>query len=63
VTETVSLSVNELKVGMILQSDVLTNDKMLILSAGHRINQTVLEKIQNFNLIYGIKEPITVKTR
>lgn len=57
-----SVSVNELKVGMILESNVTTADGMLILSSGHPINQTVLEKIQNFHLIYGIQEPISIKT-
>jgi hypothetical protein len=47
---------------MILESNVTTAEGMLILSAGHPINQTVLEKIQNFHLIYGIQEPISVKT-
>ena len=58
----ISVSVDELKVGMILQSNVTTAEGMLILAAGHPINQTVLEKIQNFHLIYGIQEPISVKT-
>jgi response regulator RpfG family c-di-GMP phosphodiesterase len=58
----ISISVNELKIGMILESNVTTAEGMLILSAGHPINQTVLEKIQNFHLIYGIQEPISVKT-
>jgi response regulator RpfG family c-di-GMP phosphodiesterase len=58
-----SIPVNELKVGMILESNVMTSEGMLILSSGHPINQTVLEKIQNFHLIYGIQEPISIKTR
>lgn len=61
--QTIMVGVNELKIGMVLQSDAVSTDGMLILSAGHLINQTVLEKIQNFNLIYGIKEPISVKIR
>jgi response regulator RpfG family c-di-GMP phosphodiesterase len=60
--QTVSISVNDLTVGMVLNSDVLTNDGLLILSSGHYINQAVLEKIQNFNLISGIRQPIYVKT-
>jgi hypothetical protein len=35
---------------------------MLILSPGNPLNRAVLEKIQNFHLIYGIQEPISVKT-
>jgi len=53
--------VHELRAGMVLQSDIVTKDGMMILSASHLINQTVLEKILNFNLIYGIQEPISVK--
>lgn len=59
---TILISINDLADGMILHTDVLTKDGMLILSAGHHINQMVLEKIQNFNLIYGIQEPIYVKS-
>lgn len=59
--ETVLIGVNDLTVGMILHTDILTKDGMLILSAGHHISPMVLEKIQNFNLISGIQEPIYVK--
>jgi hypothetical protein len=56
-----SATVKELRIGMILNSDVITRDGILILTAGHLINQTVLEKIQNFHSIYGIKEPISLR--
>lgn len=59
--DTVFIGINDLSVGMILHSDIVTNDGMMVLSAGHYVNQTTLEKIQNFNLIYGIKGPIYVK--
>lgn len=58
----VLISVNDLAAGMVLHTDILTKDGMLILSGGHHITQMVLEKIHNFNLIYGIQEPIYVKT-
>lgn len=61
-SETILIGVNDLATGMILHSDVSTQDGMLILSAGHYINQAVLEKIQNFSLIFGVQEPIYVKT-
>lgn len=63
VPQTALVRVHELRAGMILQSDIVTKDGMLILAASHLINQTVLEKIQNFNLIYGIQEPISIKNR
>ena len=61
--QTTLVHVHELRAGMILQSDIVTRDGMLILASNHLINQTVLEKIQNFNLIYGIQEPISIKNR
>ena len=59
---TVSISVNDLAAGMVLHTDILTKDGMLILSRGHHLNEMVLEKIHNFKSIYGIQEPIYVKT-
>jgi response regulator RpfG family c-di-GMP phosphodiesterase len=61
VAQTISIEANNLAVGMLLTSDVFTKDGTLILSAGHYINEMILERIQNFNLIYGIKEPIFVR--
>jgi hypothetical protein len=55
------MEANNLAVGMLLTSDVFTKDGTLILSAGHYINEMILERMQNFNLIYGIKEPIFVR--
>jgi response regulator RpfG family c-di-GMP phosphodiesterase len=59
--QTVAINVNDLTAGMVLQTDILTKDGMLILSGGHQITQMVLEKIRNFQLIYGVQEPIYVK--
>jgi response regulator RpfG family c-di-GMP phosphodiesterase len=61
VAQTISIEANNLAVGMLLTSDVYTKDGTLILSSGHYINAMILERIQNFNLIYGIKEPIFVR--
>jgi hypothetical protein len=61
VAQTISMEANNLAVGMLLTSDVFTKDGTLILSAGHYINEMILERMQNFNLIYGIKEPIFVR--
>lgn len=61
VAHTISIEANNLAVGMLLTSDIYTNDGTLILSAGHHINAMILERIRNFSLIYGIKEPIFVR--
>lgn len=59
--EKVSVAVRSLEIGMVLQSDMVTRDGMLILSAGHRINDMTLEKIQNFAFLSGIREPVFVE--
>jgi response regulator RpfG family c-di-GMP phosphodiesterase len=57
----VSVCVRDLNVGMVLYSDILTKDGTLVLSAGHQISEMSLEKIQNFDQLSGIKEPIFVE--
>jgi response regulator RpfG family c-di-GMP phosphodiesterase len=57
----ISVSVKDLAPGMVLHSNVLTKDGILILSAGHAINDMTLEKIQNFEHVSGIQEPIFVE--
>jgi response regulator RpfG family c-di-GMP phosphodiesterase len=59
--QTVSMSVKDLAVGMVLYSDVCTRDGLLVLSGGHQLNKMTLEKIQNFDQVSGIKEPIFVE--
>lgn len=58
----ISIAVKDLAPGMVLHSDVRTKDGMLILSAGHPINEMTLEKIQNFERLSGIQEPIFVQS-
>jgi hypothetical protein len=55
------VTVADLRVGMVLYSDLLTRDGMMVLSAGHQISQMSLQKIQNFDQLSGIKEPIFVE--
>lgn len=59
--ETVAVLVRDLDVGMVLHSNVLTKDGTLVLSSGHQINEMSLEKIQNFEQLSGIQEPIFVE--
>jgi response regulator RpfG family c-di-GMP phosphodiesterase len=57
----ISVTVEDLNVGMVLYSDIFTKEETLVLSAGHQISQMSLEKIQNFAQLSGIKEPIFVE--
>lgn len=57
----IPLKVSDLAFGMTLASDVFTKEDTLVLATGHLINDMILEKIENFNLMYGIKEPVFVK--
>jgi hypothetical protein len=57
----VVVHVKDLTVGMVLHSDVLTKDGTMVLSSGHQISEMSLEKIQNFEQLSGIKEPIFVE--
>lgn len=61
VKETVAVQVRDLNVGMVLHSNVLTKDGTMVLSSGHQINEMSLEKIQNFEQLSGIQEPIFVE--
>jgi len=60
---TVSLTVRQLRVGMVLHSDVKTREGTLVLAAGHQISEMSLEKIQNFEQVSGIQEPIFVESK
>jgi response regulator RpfG family c-di-GMP phosphodiesterase len=59
-TQSVAVNVHDLRPGMVLYSNVLTKDGVLIITAGHEINEMTIEKIQNFESISGICEPIFV---
>ncbi|HTJ00616.1 MAG TPA: HD domain-containing phosphohydrolase [Dongiaceae bacterium] len=58
---TLSVTVKDLTVGMRLHSDVVTKEGTLVLKAGHLINEMTLEKIQNFESVSGIQDPIFVE--
>jgi len=51
----------DLAAGMVLTANVETKDGTLILCAGHHLTEFTLEKIKNFSLISGIKEPLRVE--
>ena len=56
----VQLSVKDLKIGHVLTSDVKTRDGRLLVTSGHRISGTLLERIRNYAKLTGIEEPIYV---
>jgi response regulator RpfG family c-di-GMP phosphodiesterase len=57
----ISVLVKDLSPGMVLHSGIETKDGTLILSPGYRITDMAIEKIQNFERLSGIKEPIFVE--
>lgn len=61
VKPTYSATVKELVVGMVLHTDVLTKEGTLVVKAGHQISEMTLEKIQNFDSVSGIREPIFIE--
>ncbi len=60
--QVMAVETNDLAVGMLLSSDVFTKEGTLILSSGHTISHMILERIRNFKLLYGVREPIFVRT-
>jgi hypothetical protein len=56
----IPVSICELVPGMVLRQDVETREGTLILSAGHQLTEMTLEKIKNFALVSGIKEPLLI---
>jgi response regulator RpfG family c-di-GMP phosphodiesterase len=56
----ISIAIADLAPGMVLRSNIETKEGTLILSAGHHLSDMTLEKIRNFDLLSGIKEPIFV---
>jgi response regulator RpfG family c-di-GMP phosphodiesterase len=51
----------DLRVGHFLLSDVETRQGVLLIPSGHRISETLLERLGNFARVNGIKEPIRIE--
>ena len=58
----ISIAICDLAPGMVLHSNIETKDGTLILCSGHHLTEMTLEKINNFSLISGIKEPVFVES-
>lgn len=52
---------SELKPGLVLASDILTKQNLLIVAAGNRISPMLLERLRNFAALAGVREPIHVE--
>jgi response regulator RpfG family c-di-GMP phosphodiesterase len=57
------ITLKELAIGHVLAAPVETPDGMLIVAADSRISHVLLEKLQNFTQLSGIREPIYVQNR
>lgn len=56
----VPIAVRDLRLGDVIGSDIMAADGTLLISQGHKVTATLLEKIRNFADLTGIKEPVYV---
>jgi len=59
---TLSLTVDDITVGMIAEEDIIAKNGVMILPQGQEISWSVLQALYNFNRQVGIVEPIKVRT-
>ena len=59
---TISAKVDELRLGQVLLANVETQDGTVLFTAGNILRQATLEKIRNYALLDGVKEPILVQS-
>jgi CheY-like chemotaxis protein len=57
----VSLSVNDITVGMIVEENIVARNGIMIAPKGQKITWPVLQGIQNFSRQVGVKEPLVVR--
>jgi response regulator RpfG family c-di-GMP phosphodiesterase len=50
----------ELRVGQVLAADIQTKDGTLVVAAGAKISPPMLQKLQNFMDLTGLREPIVI---
>lgn len=56
-----SLAVHELQVGQILVSDIKTTTDLLLVAAGNRLSEIMINRLNNYSTFDTIKEPIYVQ--
>lgn len=57
----VSLPVEELRAGQVLARDVQTPDGILLIGAGRRLTEALLERLRNFTALGLVREPVRVE--
>ena len=57
---TVDTTLNGLRAGNVLLSNIETVDGKVLFAAGHKITETILQRLLNYNQITKIKEPILI---
>tara|TARA_B100000575_G_scaffold267383_1_gene245445 strand:+ start:786 stop:1001 length:216 start_codon:yes stop_codon:yes gene_type:complete len=55
------VAVMDFRPGMVLTSDIYTNDGALIIPTGTKISLIILKNLYNFSEISGVKEPIFIE--
>lgn len=55
-------TISQLRPGMILTSNLATVDDIILVTAGHTLTSTVIEKLYNYHELHKIREPIKVIT-
>jgi response regulator RpfG family c-di-GMP phosphodiesterase len=55
------VSVNELRIGHVLVSDVRTSSGVMLVAAGNRVTETMISRLKNYAEFDGVKEPISVQ--
>ncbi|HEX7651891.1 MAG TPA: HD domain-containing phosphohydrolase [Verrucomicrobiae bacterium] len=59
-TNKAAVNIEELHPGMVLLSDIETESGMLLIPHGGKLTPVMLEKIRNFALVVGVRQPIYV---
>lgn len=54
------LTLKELRPGMVLHADIQTHDGKVLISAGHVVSDTLIERLQNFARLAGLREPLAI---
>ncbi len=54
------ITLNEVQLGMVLADDVRTLSGMLLMARGHVVTLSLIERLKNFSLAAGLREPIRV---
>lgn len=56
-----TLTIQELQPGLVVVSDVRTLGEVLLISAGNRLSEAMINRLKNYAEFHGVKEPIYVQ--